>query len=172
MRPLLTLVLSGALASPGAAWRRRPRSPTFPRLRLPPPSPQAAAPEAIEAPLDVAHPLAKAEINPALSSSTPTTVAPVIVEGEDKSDDGKVGRKVGTVAGGVAGGVAGAAVAGPIGKFAGAFVGKRLARALLGDGKDKAKTPTIRPAQVMPSADQAAAAPRTEALAEADRPKP
>jgi hypothetical protein len=157
MRPLLISALSGAMALPAAAVAQEvppadPASVPAPLIALPAPGAEAPA-----APIEPQAAPALADVKPSLDGARPTTVAPVVVEGKDPPKDSKVGQKVGAVAGGVVGGLAGAAVAGPVGKIAGGLVGKRVAKALVGGGKDKKDAPQIRAAQTAPSADQAAA---------------
>jgi pyruvate dehydrogenase E2 component (dihydrolipoamide acetyltransferase) len=180
MRPLLTLALSGAMALPAAAVAQE----VPPADPAPAPTPLVALPapgdEPPVAPVEPEAAPVRAEVKPSLEGARPTTVAPVLVEGKDPPKDKKVGQKVGSVAGGVVGGLAGAAVAGPVGKIAGGLVGKRVAKALVGGGKDKKDAPQIRAAQTAPSADQAAAEtaelaatpPLPEPAADPDSPTP
>lgn len=178
MRPLLTLALCGAMSAPGGLLAQEipaPDAAPVPALDVPPlpPGPEPGPP------LEPQAAPAKADIAPALDGATATTVAPVVVEGQEPAKGAKLVQKAGAVGGGVIGGVAGAAVAGPVGKFAGALVGKGVARTVLGGGR-KAKSAQIRPAQTAPSADQAAASttelsqvpPLREAAADPESPTP
>lgn len=153
MRPLLGLLLCGAIAAPGYAVAQSlpdpaqlpPAAPTVVPLPTveptrPAPEPKVAAPP--PAPVsDAVEPVA---------TTPPTTVAPILVQKEEKEG---VGDKIGTVVGGVAGGAAGAAVAGPVGKFAGGFIGKKLVKGLLGGKKDD--IPEVTVANAAPSAETA-----------------
>ena len=181
MRRLLYFVLCCAIAAPGAALAQ-----DIPDLAQPPaPSPDTPPPPVLTPlptvqPTEPAPPPATAPPPPtaepgppAPKLSTPTTVAPVIVEKEDK--DNGVADKVGAVAVGVAGGAAGAAVAGPVGKFAGGLVGKQIAKGLFGDKKDETpeltvvpRTPAAETAGV-PATDQPPADPPPPKAASDDR---
>jgi hypothetical protein len=159
MRPLVSLVLCGAIGAPGAAL-----SQDIPHLaQLPPPSesppspvlaplPTVAPTEPAPAAVTAAPPPIAEAGPPAPELPPPEKVAPVIVAKESKG--GGVGAAVGTTAVGVAGGAAGAAVAGPVGKFAGGFLFKRIAQGLFGK---RDKTPSLTVTEQTPSAATAAA---------------
>jgi hypothetical protein len=180
MRPLLSVVLCGAIGAPGVALAQ-----DIPDLaQLPPPSAQpsqtpalsplpAVAPTApAPAPITAAPPPTAEAGPPAPELAPPEKVAPVIVAKEDK---GGAAGKVGQIAVGVGAGAAGAAVAGPVGKFAGGFIGRRIAQGLFGK-KDKTPELTVTPqttpptgaavsAAEMAAANQAAAAKSASAKA-------
>lgn len=156
MRPLLTLLLCGAIAAPGAVLAQE----------LSPPDPSETPPVPVLAPLptlaptvetptpQVASPPPKVEGVAPPVLAPPTDSAPVLMEAKQKAN---VGQKAGAVAVGVAAGVAGAAVAGPVGKFAGGFVGKRVGKGVFGDGKkDIPQVTEPVPAPVAQAADKVA----------------
>lgn len=175
MRVLLSLAIGSAVALPGAALAQ-----VTPTLAVPPQSTAASATVApvdvtaaptlaplptveptVEAPPPASAPPPPPPVNDAVVATPPTeptTVAPVLVQKEDK-DNGMAG-KLGMIAGGVAGGAAGAAVGGPVGKFAGGFLGKKVIGGIFGVGKDK--TPEVTVAEVPPNAETSA----TSAVAE------
>ena len=156
MRPLLTLLLCGAIAAPGAVLAQE----------LSPPDPSETPPVPVLAPFptlapvvetptpEVAPPPPKADGVAAAKLAPPTDSAPVLMEAKQKAN---VGQRAGAVAVGVAAGVAGAAVAGPVGKFAGGFVGKRVGKGIFGDGKNDIPqvTEPVR-GQAAPAADKVA----------------
>jgi len=158
MRPLLSLVLCGAIGAPGAAMAHADLAQPPPPSESPPPPvlaplPTVAPTEPAPAPVTSAPPPTAEAGPPAPELAPPEKVAPVIVAKEDKGAG--VGTAVGTTAIGVAGGAAGAAVAGPVGKFAGGFVFKRIAQGLFGK---KDKTPSLTVTEQTPSATAAAPA--------------
>jgi len=163
MRPLLTLTLSVAIGAPGGVLAQEIPTSEPPPLAIPAaePAPPVLAPPPFSVPVEpapppeVAPPAPSAEAAPAPDLPPPTTIAPVLVEAQEKQN--KLPRQVGGIVGGLAGGAAGAAVAGPVGKIAGGLVGKTVAKKIVGGGKSRKKDiPQVEVAQTAPSAETAA----------------